>query len=254
MSQDLSPEQNRRLESVLRFGTVAAVDFASQPPLCRAQSGGLTTDWLRWMTPRAGNVREWLPPTVGEECLIFSPSGETDAGAILSGLFNDARPAPEKDGFVTARHWDDGAVERYDQATHGYLLDVPAGGSITLRIGGSFMVMTQNSITLAALADELGVSLSTVSTVTSGKSKSYPVQRAIAERLGSTIEALWPGQIRLRRNRPEKAVSPCPEIRRASIDSNSLSRHGNGFAQIYQAKLRELSRDASASAPAPPEM
>ena len=58
-------------------------------------------------------------------------------------------------------------------------------------------------ITLAALADNLGVSSSTVGTVVSGNSKSYPVQKAIAEKLESTIEDLWPGQIRLRRNRVE---------------------------------------------------
>jgi lambda repressor-like predicted transcriptional regulator len=58
-------------------------------------------------------------------------------------------------------------------------------------------------ITQAALADELGVSTSTVATVVTGKSKSYPVQKAIAQKLNSTIEALWPGQVRLRRNRAE---------------------------------------------------
>ncbi|MDR1853464.1 MAG: helix-turn-helix domain-containing protein [Azoarcus sp.] len=58
-------------------------------------------------------------------------------------------------------------------------------------------------ITLAAIADELGKASSTVSLVVAGKAKSYPIQRAIADRLETTIDQLWPGQIRLRRNRAE---------------------------------------------------
>ncbi len=148
MTSDISPEQNRRLESIVRFGTISDVDLTSKPPMCRAKSGGLTTDWLKWITPRAGKVREWSPPSIGEECVILSPSGDTGAGAILTGFFNAGLAAPETDGNVTARHFDDGAVERYDQTAHAYLLDVPTGGSITFKIGGSSLVMTESAITL----------------------------------------------------------------------------------------------------------
>ena len=58
-------------------------------------------------------------------------------------------------------------------------------------------------VTLSALASELGVSTGTVGGVVSGKSMSYPVQTAIAARLDTTVEALWPGQVRLRRNRAQ---------------------------------------------------
>jgi phage baseplate assembly protein V len=148
MDSNLPPSQNRQLESVVRFGTISAIDLTSKPPMCRAKSGGLNTDWLKWITLRAGNVRVWNPPSIGEECIILSPSGDTRTGAILTGLFNSDYEAPETDENVTARHWDDGAVERYDQAAHEYLLDVPAGGTITLKIGGSSLVMTDSAITL----------------------------------------------------------------------------------------------------------
>ncbi|MDR1463622.1 MAG: helix-turn-helix domain-containing protein [Azoarcus sp.] len=64
-------------------------------------------------------------------------------------------------------------------------------------------ILRDMGITLTALADELGVKQSTVSMVVAGKAKSYPIQQAIAEKLGTTIAELWPGQIRLRRNRAE---------------------------------------------------
>lgn len=83
---------SRRLENLLRLGTVAQVQMA--PPRVRVQSGGLTTTWLPWITLRAGTTREWNPPTVGEQCMLFSPSGEPAAGVVLVGLFSDANPAP----------------------------------------------------------------------------------------------------------------------------------------------------------------
>ncbi|MDR1229697.1 MAG: phage baseplate assembly protein V [Azoarcus sp.] len=148
MEPELSPDQNRRLESMVRFGAIAEVDHGNA--LCRAVSGGITTDWLPWIERRAGDVRDWCPLSVGEQCVILSPSGETGAGAILTGLYQDSRPAPESESAVSARHWDDGATVRYDQAAHEYLLDVPADGKITFRIGGTSLVMTTNGATLTA--------------------------------------------------------------------------------------------------------
>lgn len=69
--------------------------------------------------------------------------------------------------------------------------------------GNVTRMLREQGITLAALADELGVKPATISNVTAGRSKSYPVQVAIAEKLKTTVEALWPGQVRLRRNRAE---------------------------------------------------
>ncbi|MCL1861865.1 MAG: helix-turn-helix domain-containing protein [Proteobacteria bacterium] len=95
-------------------------------------------------------------------------------------------------------------------------------------------MLRSKGITLAALADELCVSVSTVTTVASGKSMSYTVQKAIAERLGTTIEELWPGQVRLRRNRAQinagvKSLEPLPRTGNMAKISDStrylLSRH-----------------------------
>jgi phage baseplate assembly protein V len=138
---DLSPDQNRRIESALRFGTVASVDPASAT--CTVTSGGITTDALPWLEANAGShVQDWNPPIVGEQCVVLSPSGETGAGVVLKGLFQAAVPAPESSPDVTARHWADGAVCRYDQASHDYLLDVPDGGKITLKIGQTKLELT----------------------------------------------------------------------------------------------------------------
>jgi phage baseplate assembly protein V len=148
MPADLAADQNRRLESVTRYGTVTAVDPAQAK--CRVSSGGLETDWIEWVERRAGDVRTWSPPSAGEQCLVLSPSGETGAAVAITGIFQASRPAPEDSKDVTATHWPDGAKERYDHAAHEYLLDVPAGGKITLKIGGTTLELTADGATLTA--------------------------------------------------------------------------------------------------------
>jgi lambda repressor-like predicted transcriptional regulator len=63
--------------------------------------------------------------------------------------------------------------------------------------------MRMRGYTQARLADEIGVKKSTVSQVIGGVGKSFPIQTAIANLLGISIEKLWPGQVRLRRSRLE---------------------------------------------------
>src|SRR5471032_326883 len=84
-------ENNRRIENIVRAGTVMAVDHASAR--CRVQSGALATDWRPWISQRAGDVRHWSPPSVGEQCVIFSPGGDMASAFILVGLFSDAHTA-----------------------------------------------------------------------------------------------------------------------------------------------------------------
>lgn len=106
---------NRRLESLIRLGTIAQVDHAKAR--VRVQSGKLTTEWLPWLTVRAGTTTEWDPPTVGEQCLLISTSGETTTGFVLLGLFSDANPAPSSSPNEHVRLYPDGARISYNHAT-----------------------------------------------------------------------------------------------------------------------------------------
>ena len=105
----------RRLESLIRYGTIAEVQMA--PPRVRVKSGGLTSTWLPWFAPRAGTTTEWDPPTVGEQCVLFSPSGNPATGVVLVGLFSDAHPAPSSSPDEHVRDYPDGARITYNHAT-----------------------------------------------------------------------------------------------------------------------------------------
>lgn len=106
---------NRRLESLIRLGTIAQVDHAKAR--VRVQSGKLNTKWLPWLTLRAGTTREWDPPTIGEQCLLISPSGDPATGVALLGLFSDANPAPSSSPDEHLRDYPDGARIHYNHAT-----------------------------------------------------------------------------------------------------------------------------------------
>lgn len=106
---------SRRLESLIRLGTIAQVDHAKAR--VRVQSGQLTSDWRPWVALRAGNTSDWDPPTIGEQCLLISPSGDPATGVVLVGLFSDTHPALSSSPDEYLRVYPDGARITYNHAT-----------------------------------------------------------------------------------------------------------------------------------------
>lgn len=147
MSYELG-ELNRQMANLLRVGRVVALDEAGAR--VQVSTAGLTTDWLPWSAGRAGKTRQWSPPQVGEQVIIASPYGDMGQAVVIGSLFQDDSPAPagSKDQETTA--YPDGAVQDYNSASHTFTLQVPAGGGIRLAVGGSFLEITSDGITLSA--------------------------------------------------------------------------------------------------------
>lgn len=137
----------RRIESLVRVGTVASVDL--QAARCRVQTGQLTTDWLPWYAMRAGAVNRWSPPTVGEQCIVLSPGGDTVAGLVLYGLYSNAQPAADERASIDSVTYADGAVVSYDQAAHKLTATLPAGGSAEI-VAPQQIKLTSSHIVLEA--------------------------------------------------------------------------------------------------------
>jgi len=67
VAQTESPyEIIRRLEGLIRTGTIAAVRHA-RPARCRVKTGNLTTNWIPWLAMRAAgeNASVWGAPAAG---------------------------------------------------------------------------------------------------------------------------------------------------------------------------------------------
>lgn len=123
MNADLS-NLSRLMQNLIRLGTIAEVEGAK----ARVQLGPkLTTEWLNWITPRAGTTCTWSAPTVGEQVMVLSPGGDLARGIILPALFSKAFDAPETSNTIHTTHYPDGAVVQYDHEAHALTATLPGG-------------------------------------------------------------------------------------------------------------------------------
>lgn len=125
----------RRLENMIRYGTI--LDVQAKPPRVRVQIGQLQTEWRPWLSMRAGETKEWSPPTKGEQCVMLSPSGELTTGVVLVGLASAAYPAPSESLDEHVRTYPDGARVAYNHATG----DLIAEGVKTATLKASVKVL-----------------------------------------------------------------------------------------------------------------
>lgn len=107
---------SRMIENLIRIGQIEEIDLSGK--CCRVRTGQLLTNWLPWIQQRAGTTRTWSPPTIGEQVMVFSPSGELGAGIVLTGLFSTANPAPSESSDEHITDYPDGARIAYNHATH----------------------------------------------------------------------------------------------------------------------------------------
>lgn len=132
-------EINRLLENLIRFGTVAEVQHV--PPRVKVQTGGMLTTWLPWLAWRAGESREWDPPTVNEQVLLLSPSGQLANGVAVTGLFSDLITANGDRAGLHRRTYADGAVVEYDSVAHHLVATLPDGGTTELISTGGIHIV-----------------------------------------------------------------------------------------------------------------
>lgn len=129
---------NRRLENLLKIGEVAEV----QAGLVRVQIGALCTDWLPYCTLASGAVSAELWPSVGEKCLVLSPSGQLANGMVLCGLRTHAWPAPDADPEETVLHFGDGARASYHHGRRHF----DFSGAKTMTFSASDKILFQTAL------------------------------------------------------------------------------------------------------------
>lgn len=134
-------ESSRQFLNGIRKGTVAAVDGA----LCRVESGDLSTDWIQWFIPFAGDTIEWLAPSIGEGVMLLCPSGDPSQGVALRGFYSEDFPSPSTDPAKHMRVYRDGASLEYDMAAHVLNVTLPAGATVNVTAPGAVNVNTKQA-------------------------------------------------------------------------------------------------------------
>lgn len=132
-------ELSRLIENLVRVGTIAEIDLVKAR--VRVRTGELLTGWLPWTASRAGADREWDPPTVDEQVLLLSPSGQLANGVAITGLFSDQKPANGNRAGLHRRTYADGAVIEYDSQAHRLRAILPEGGITDLTSTGGINIV-----------------------------------------------------------------------------------------------------------------
>lgn len=101
----MNAETQRRLHNIATIGVVAEIDAARA--LMRVAVGDILTDYLPIPTIAAGAVRVWRCPSVGEQFLLVSPSGDLACAIPVVSLYSVHNPAPSHDKDEIFIHYND---------------------------------------------------------------------------------------------------------------------------------------------------
>jgi phage baseplate assembly protein V len=127
---------NRRIESLIRLGTIAEVDHAARK--LRVKTGGLLTNWLAWPAEVGRNFRRWRPLRIGTQVVLGCPSGDPAQAVILQILYTSALDAPSTDPDVDLVQFEDGSYIEHN-ASNGKL-QVHAAGDLHLTADGNIVI------------------------------------------------------------------------------------------------------------------
>lgn len=109
----------RLITNLIRTGTVSDVDTVNW--LCRVKTGDLETNWINWLTFRAGNTRTWWQPSIGEQVVLLSLGGNLETAFALPAIYSDAFPPPDYSENGSTTVFNDGGWFQYEPDT-GQLL------------------------------------------------------------------------------------------------------------------------------------
>jgi phage baseplate assembly protein V len=149
MNRDVAAatEHDRMLGNVLMIGVIAALDAPNA--LVQVSVNGLTTDWIPWITRRAGPNSTWSAPEVGEQVVVGCPYGDPSQGFVMGSLYQQAHHAPATTADKERVTFSDGTSIEYDRATHAMKVDLTSAGGLTI-ICKTATVQAQDSITFDA--------------------------------------------------------------------------------------------------------
>lgn len=143
-------QMDRMLASLLIPCYVVAVDLVDAK--VRVTDGGdWTSAWVRWHSLAAGKARHWRAPSIGEQGMLVSPSGEPAQGTFVPGLYGNAGDRPDNRDHVEVWRFDDGGSIVYDWAANSYTIKLPTG-TVNIEVGSSKATITDAAISAKSKA------------------------------------------------------------------------------------------------------
>jgi phage baseplate assembly protein V len=138
-----SAEHDRMIAAMLMPCVVVGVDLAA--PAVRVSNGEWTSAWVRWHSLAAGKARHWRAPSLGEQGVLFNPSGQAGIGTFIPGLYGNAGAPPDNRDHVEVWRFDDGGSLVYDWEAKTYTITLPTG-TVTIKAGSTVVTVTDNAV------------------------------------------------------------------------------------------------------------
>ena len=127
-----------RLAHLIRLATVREVDVAAAR--IRVELMDEITSWIPWTVKRAGTVRQWSIPSVGEQLVLLCPEGNIEQAIAIPALYQDNFSAPSDDPNQHLTIYGDGARIGYNDKTHHLYAQLPEEGSTELISRGGITI------------------------------------------------------------------------------------------------------------------
>lgn len=132
-------------DQLIRFARVASVDLGAAR--CTVEfDDGIESGPIRWVEGRQGTTAIWSPPTIGEQVVLLCPAGEIGAGVALRGI-SCAEFPPAGNAAIDLVRFGDGAVLSYDADANAMVVNLPAGGTVSIDAAGGVAIAGPVTIT-----------------------------------------------------------------------------------------------------------
>ncbi|MGX1184773.1 phage baseplate assembly protein V [Pseudomonas sp. F-14 TE3623] len=140
-----SAEHDRMIAAMLMPCVVVGVDLPAA--MIRVSNGEWISAWVRWHSLAAGKARHWRAPSLGEQGVLFNPSGQAAMGTFIPGLYGNAGAQPDNRDHVEVWRFDDGGSLIYDWQAKTYTITLPTG-TVMIKVGSTEVTVTDNAVTV----------------------------------------------------------------------------------------------------------
>jgi phage baseplate assembly protein V len=140
-----SAEHDRMIAAMLMPCAVVGVDLVAGK--VRVSNGEWTSAWVRWHSLAAGKARHWRSPSLGEQGVLFNPSGQAGIGTFVPGLYGNAGGPPDNRDHVEVWRFDDGGSLVYDWQAKSYTITLPSG-TVMIKVASTEVVVTDAAVTV----------------------------------------------------------------------------------------------------------
>jgi phage baseplate assembly protein V len=103
--EDLQRQINnhaRQINNIFREGKVVEVYPEEGVAVVEMYGEGSKTKKIPWLS-QSGGIKDFVPPSVGQRVVMFSPGGESGKAVIMPGGYSDQFPQPHNKGDEAKR-------------------------------------------------------------------------------------------------------------------------------------------------------